>query len=116
MIGITNGFCGIGREKSRHYNSTHLRFHVSSSPFLTIRVLQKLADDERHTYSRAAAILKKHLYSDDLLSGANTIDKIRAIRDELIALLARGGFAIRQWASNDALSMISPLMRYTRIL
>lgn len=38
---------------------------------------------------------------DDLLSGADTIDEARDIRDEIIALLARGGFTIRQWASND---------------
>jgi len=38
---------------------------------------------------------------DDLLTGAETIDEIRVIRDEIIALLSRGSFTIRQWASND---------------
>ncbi|XP_077278038.1 uncharacterized protein LOC143906111 [Temnothorax americanus] len=78
-----------------------LTFGVSSSPFLAIRTIQKLADDECHTYPRAAKILKSHLYVDDLLSGAGTVDKAQAIRDEVITLLARGGFSIRQWASND---------------
>jgi len=41
------------------------------------------------------------LYLDDLLTGAETIEDAREIRDEIIALLARGGFSIRQWASND---------------
>ncbi|XP_018368770.1 PREDICTED: uncharacterized protein LOC108764843, partial [Trachymyrmex cornetzi] len=49
----------------------------------------------------ASKVIKEHLYVDDLISGANTIDEARAIRDEVIALLAQGGFAIRQWASNE---------------
>ncbi|XP_018359718.1 PREDICTED: uncharacterized protein LOC108758967 [Trachymyrmex cornetzi] len=78
-----------------------LTFGVSSSPFLAIRTVQKLAEDELLTFPRAARIIKSHMYVDDLLTGAETIDEVRAIRNEVIALLARGGFAIRQWASND---------------
>lgn len=78
-----------------------LTFGISSSPFLAIRTIQKLADDERHTYPRAAEIIKTHLYVDDLLSGADTVDEARAIRDEIINLLSQGGFTIRQWASNN---------------
>lgn len=78
-----------------------LTFGVSSSPFLAIRVIQKLAEDERQAYPRAAEILKSHLYVDDLLTGADTIREARMIRDEVTELLSRGGFVIRQWASND---------------
>jgi len=60
-------------------------------------------------FPRTAEILKRHLYVDDLLSGAETIEEARVIRNE-IALLARSDFAIRQWASNDErLLMISVL-------
>jgi len=69
--------------------------------FLATRVIQELADDECNVYPRAAEIIKRHLYVDDLLTRANMIDETRAIRDEIIALLDRGDFAIRQWASND---------------
>ncbi|XP_039309666.1 uncharacterized protein LOC120358695 [Solenopsis invicta] len=78
-----------------------LTFGVSSSSFLAIRTLHKLADDEHEIYLKAAEILKSHLYVDDLLTGADSVEEVRAIREEIIALLARGGFAIRQWASND---------------
>ncbi|XP_036146050.1 uncharacterized protein LOC118646705 [Monomorium pharaonis] len=79
-----------------------LTFGVSSSPFLAIRTIQKFAEDERASFPKAAEILKSHLYVDDLLTGANSIDECRNIRDQIIALLAAGGFSIRQWASNDA--------------
>ncbi|XP_070510404.1 uncharacterized protein [Cardiocondyla obscurior] len=41
------------------------------------------------------------MYVDDLLTGSDTIENARALRDELIMLLKRGGFVIKQWASND---------------
>lgn len=72
-----------------------LTFGVSSSPYLAIRTIHKLADDESREFPTAARILKEHLYVDDLLTGANTIIEARAIRDDIITLLARGGFHIR---------------------
>jgi len=85
----------------RTFQLNVLTFGVSSSPFLAIRVIERLAEDKRQSYPRAADILKSHLYVDDLLTGAETILEARIIRDEIIELLARGGFIIRQWASND---------------
>lgn len=78
-----------------------LTFGVSSSSFLAIRTIQKLADDERHNHPIAAKILKAHLYVDDLLTSAETIGGARAIRGEITALLAKGGFTIRQWTNES---------------
>lgn len=75
-------------------------FGVSSAPYLAIRTLQQLADDESTCFPRAARILKTNFYVDDLLTGADSIREIVDIRNELISLLKRGGFDIRQWASN----------------
>ncbi|XP_011701161.1 PREDICTED: vacuolar protein sorting-associated protein 13-like protein [Wasmannia auropunctata] len=92
----------ISHERVSHIPKTDAsgRFWISQ-PYKTIRVIQRLAEDERHAYPRAADIIKSHLYVDDLLTGANTIDEARLIRDEVTELLSRGGFTIRQWASND---------------
>lgn len=73
-----------------------LTFGVSSSPYLAIRTIHKLTEDEGDAYPAAARILRTHLYVDDLLTGVNTIDEARALRDDIIALLAQGGFNIRQ--------------------
>ncbi|XP_011874772.1 PREDICTED: uncharacterized protein LOC105565849, partial [Vollenhovia emeryi] len=85
----------------RTYQLNTLTFGVSSSPFLAIRTLQQLADDDGHLHPKAAEVLRRHLYVDDLLTGANSVKEVRYVRDEIIALLGRGGFSIRQWASND---------------
>ncbi|XP_066581364.1 uncharacterized protein [Prorops nasuta] len=78
-----------------------LIFGVASSPFLAIRTLHRLADDEVHRFPRAANIIKSHMYVGDLLTGANSIKILGEIRDEIISLLKCGGFEIRQWASNE---------------
>ncbi|XP_066582127.1 uncharacterized protein [Prorops nasuta] len=75
-------------------------FGISAAPFLAIRTLKQLADDEGNNFPVAAEVLKKDLYVDDLLTGADSIDEIVQLRDELIALLKMGGFRIRKWSSN----------------
>ncbi|XP_063989077.1 uncharacterized protein LOC135168628 [Diachasmimorpha longicaudata] len=76
-------------------------FGVTSSAFLAIRTLHKLADDEKERYPRAAEELKENLYVDDFMSGAEEIERARMIRDKMIDVLKLGGFNIRQWASNS---------------
>lgn len=89
------------KDKIQTLQINTLTFGAASSPFLAIRVLIELANNERLKYPSAAEILTKHLYVDDLLSGANDVAEARAIRDGLAAFLKLGGFTIRQWASDD---------------
>ncbi|XP_039306760.1 uncharacterized protein LOC113004056 [Solenopsis invicta] len=65
------------------------------------QILWRRDEDEYQSFPKATGVLKSHLYVDDLLTGSETIKEARIIRDDIIALLARGGFTIRQWASND---------------
>ncbi|XP_077255211.1 uncharacterized protein LOC143893560 [Temnothorax americanus] len=69
-----------------------ITFGSSASPFLAIRSVHQLAEDERRKYPRAAEIIENHFYVDNLLSGAKTIEDARKIRDEIIALLSLGDF------------------------
>ncbi|XP_014214870.1 uncharacterized protein LOC106644039 [Copidosoma floridanum] len=82
------------------YELNTVTFGVSSAPFLAIRTIQQLANDEASNSPRVSKILLRDLYVDDLITGADTLGEIIQIRDEVIELLSRGGFTIRQWASN----------------
>lgn len=84
----------------RTFELNTVTFSVSSAPFLAIRTIQQLARDEEAQFPRASKILLRDLYVDDLLTGADSLDEIISIRNEVIALLKKGGFEIRQWASN----------------
>ncbi|XP_012521918.1 uncharacterized protein LOC105828224 [Monomorium pharaonis] len=84
----------------RTFQLNTVTFSISSALFLAIRTIQQLANDEESKFSIGAKILKCDLYVDDLLTGANTLEELIQIRDETINILKRGGFNIRQWASN----------------
>nr|XP_012136208.1 PREDICTED: uncharacterized protein LOC105661947 [Megachile rotundata] len=73
----------------RTFQLNTVTFGVSSTPFLAIRTIQQLADDESADFPYVSKILKRDLYVD-LLTGANTLDEIFRIRDEIIDPLKRG--------------------------
>ncbi|XP_058804710.1 uncharacterized protein LOC131671918 [Phymastichus coffea] len=75
-------------------------FGMACAPILVIRTLHQLARDEAENFPNASQILMRDFYVDDLVSGADSLEAILSIRDEMIQLLSRGGFVIRQWSSN----------------
>ncbi|XP_076384045.1 uncharacterized protein LOC143261513 [Megalopta genalis] len=89
------------RNEIADYELNTVTFGLCSAPFLAIRSIHQLADDEQADFPRAATTLKRDLYVDDLLTGANTHEEAKNLRDEIMELLQRGRFNIRQWISND---------------
>ncbi|XP_055542609.1 uncharacterized protein LOC129728216 [Wyeomyia smithii] len=83
------------------YELRTVTYGTASAPFLVTRVLIQLADDEGHQFPLAARALKKDVYVDDLFSGGETIKEVIELRKQLDALLAKGGFQLRKWASNE---------------
>ncbi|XP_043287500.1 uncharacterized protein [Venturia canescens] len=88
-------------DEIRTYQLNTLTFGLSSAPYLAIRCLHQLAQDEGKDFPQAAKILQEDMYVDDALTGADTIEEAIAIRDQLTELLERGQLKIRQWASNS---------------
>ncbi|XP_078051718.1 uncharacterized protein LOC144477857, partial [Augochlora pura] len=85
------------------YQLNTVTFGLSAAPYLAIRCLAKLADDEYHHFPHACDILKRDFYVDDLLSGTDTIEDAIKLRNELTEVLKSAGLNIRQWAANDRL-------------
>lgn len=77
-------------------------YGVNSSPYLAIRTLHQLADDEGHRFPDAACVLKNHTYVDDIITGANSEQEAIQLQTQLISLLSCGGFELRKWISNSA--------------
>ncbi|XP_015514777.2 uncharacterized protein LOC107220623 [Neodiprion lecontei] len=82
------------------YELRRVTFGVSAAPFLATRTVNRLADDEAHNFPKASQVLKRDFYVDNLLTGANSLTEILQLRDEIIQLVRKGGFELRQWASN----------------
>ncbi|XP_033218219.1 uncharacterized protein LOC117173687 [Belonocnema kinseyi] len=90
-------------EPIKIYSLNRVTFGTACAPFLAIRTLHKLADDERESYPIASAILKRDFYVDDLLTGAHTLQEALELRNNLSTLLNKGSFNLRKWASNHPL-------------
>lgn len=83
------------------YELTTNTYGLKSSPFIAIRCLHQLADDEGYKFPKAANILRYTSYVDDLNGGADTIEEAIEIRNELLALMQTAGYELRKWSSND---------------
>ncbi|GFS87042.1 integrase catalytic domain-containing protein [Trichonephila clavipes] len=73
-------------------------YGTSCAPFLAIRTLKQLCEDEKHRFPLAAKLAKDHFYVDDLLAGADSVDSARKIVHELQNLMSAGGFELRKWS------------------
>ncbi|XP_026466074.1 uncharacterized protein LOC113369720 [Ctenocephalides felis] len=95
------------QEDIQHYKLTTVTYGTSSAPYLAIRCLNQLAEDENLPI--AAETVKKDCYVDDVISGANTKLEVLDKAKQLTELLSRGGFTLHKWASNckELLEMLS---------
>ncbi|XP_050599186.1 uncharacterized protein LOC126926913 [Bombus affinis] len=83
------------------YQLNTVTFGLSAAPYLALRCLKQLAEDEGNRFPRASSVVQRDFYVDDALTGADTKEELIAVRHELTDLLRSGGLNIREWASND---------------
>jgi hypothetical protein len=84
-----------------NYQLNTVTYGMNSSPYLAIRTLHQLAEDEGLDFPDAARILRNHTYVDDIITGADTETEAVILQQQLISLLNRGGFELRKWVSNS---------------
>lgn len=86
----------------REYTLTTVAYGTKAAPFLAMMTLKQLANDERHNFPEAAAILETSFYMDDLLCSTDSIQSAIKLKKDLTKLLKSGGFNLRKWSSNEA--------------
>lgn len=84
------------------YQLNTVTYGLACAPFLAIRTLRQLADDEAEETPLGAAVLRRDVYMDDILTGANTIREAKEIRSQLVRICRAGGFPLKKWSANDA--------------
>ncbi|XP_008179879.1 uncharacterized protein LOC103308385 [Acyrthosiphon pisum] len=89
-------------EPIQEYEMNIVTFGQKSSPFLAIRTLHQLAQDEAATDQPIKTIIQRDLYVDDVTTGTNTEEETRVLQQKLINIFAKGQFELRKWASNSA--------------
>lgn len=76
-------------------------YGLACSPFLLIRSLRQLATDEENHYPIGAAVLRRDVYMDDILTGAASLTEAREIQRQLSQLCKAGGFPLKKWSATD---------------
>jgi Protein of unknown function (DUF1759)/Putative peptidase (DUF1758) len=99
----------------REYQLTTVTYGTASAPFLATRCLQQLADDEQHRFPKAAPIVRRDMYIDDVLTGHDTIDEALELQAQLIDLLDSSGFPLRKWCANHPRSPEGSPRRVARV-
>ncbi|XP_055916655.1 uncharacterized protein LOC129949299 [Eupeodes corollae] len=84
----------------RIYKMNTVTFGTASAPYLAIKILKRVADDEEANFPEGAKVVREDMYVDDLISGADSIIEARTKRDEARKLLASAGLNLRKWTSN----------------
>lgn len=82
------------------YQFNRLIFGLKPASYIATKCIQQLAEHEERRFPRASQTLKRDLYVDDLLTGADSIPKLIELQEETTQLLREGGFNLRQCASN----------------
>lgn len=83
------------------YELNTVSFGVKTSPFLALRTVHQLAEDERSSLPLASAVVEKDMYVDDLVSSLASVDQAIELYHQLIELFKRGGFQLVKWATNS---------------
>ncbi|XP_070530058.1 uncharacterized protein [Cardiocondyla obscurior] len=90
-------------EDVNDYQLNTLTYGLACAPFVALRVLQQLAEDEKEKYPIGASVLQSETYMDDILTGASSVNGIRALIKDLVAICMAGGFPLKKWAASSKL-------------
>lgn len=90
------------------YRLSTVTYGLNCSPYLAIRTLLQLANDDGSAFPLAAKALQEDTYMDDIVTGASNLLEAEALKFQMISLLEKGGFELRKWASNEP-SLLSDL-------
>ncbi|KAL0852558.1 hypothetical protein ABMA27_016977 [Loxostege sticticalis] len=85
----------------KEYELTTVTFGTSSAPYLAVKVLQQIAEDEGENYPLAADKVRDSFYMDDLMTGCSSVEEGIELYKQISELLEKGGFKLQKWSSNN---------------
>lgn len=80
------------------YKLVTVTYGTSPAPYLAIRTLLQLAQDEEHRFPKGVEVIRSNMYVDDILVGASTLEETFEIKGQVVGLLQAEGFQLSKWA------------------
>lgn len=87
-------------EQPAEYCLITVIYGSNCAPFLALRTLKQLIEDEGHRFLKAVIPLSRGRYVDDIFGGAESVTEVKEIIHQLIELCRAGGFPLQKWSSN----------------
>lgn len=87
-------------DEIRDYKLLTVTLGKSSVPYLTVRAMNQVVNDEEAEYPLAVRRINCEFYISDLISGGQTIEKALKIYYVMNVLVNKGGFILQKWISN----------------
>ncbi|XP_024877306.1 uncharacterized protein LOC112458103 [Temnothorax curvispinosus] len=79
------------------YYLTTVTYGTKAAPFLAVRTLLQLVEDEGHNFPLAVPSILQGRYVDDIFGGADTVQQLIKIALQLKNLCRAGGFPLAKW-------------------
>lgn len=75
-------------------------YGLNCAPFLALRTLNQLIDDEGHRFPLAIPSMTTGRYVDDIFGGGDSVDEAQLVAHQVNSLCSAGKFPLHKWASN----------------
>ena len=92
----------IGRDPDV-YIKTVLTFGDKPAPAMAQIAQRKTANENKAEYPKAAEVLEKSTYMDDICESVDTKQEARELTDNIDKVLKTGGFSVKEWICNETL-------------
>ncbi|XP_028394872.1 uncharacterized protein LOC114519015 [Dendronephthya gigantea] len=77
--------------------------------------LKKTAEEGETSNPRAARTVKDNTYMDDILDSVDTVEEAKELSSSIDVILAKGGFNVKEWRSNEDLDKNVPTQQVGEI-
>ena len=80
---------------------TRALFGLVQSPFLLGGTLHQHLESMKERYPSVVEEIKKSLYVDDVITGGETTEKVRKLKESAVAVFGEAQFELHKWHSNE---------------
>jgi len=101
-------------EELKEYQLNTITYGVNCAPFLALRVLKYVIDNECDDFPEVWDGLRYQTYVDDIYLGADTEELLSKVQSNLISVLGRFAIELKKWSINS-LCLLSEIVTISRI-
>ncbi|CAI6373987.1 unnamed protein product [Macrosiphum euphorbiae] len=103
-------WCDSPSENLQEYQLCTITYGLNCAPYLAIRCLHELDEQDGHLFPLAKVVLNRSAYVDDIVVGADTEEQLLRRKEAIVGLLHNGACELSKWTSHSALVLgsISP--------